>query len=347
MVNIGFALSVGSTIPWATKLAFAEEVEKLGYDSFWLPHFIARDVHAFDTLDSHCAIAARTSRIKLGTGVFQIPLCQPVDLARRVVTLDHVSNGRFIFGIGTGFVPAEYEMQGVPFENRGKRADEMLEVLKKLWTEDEVVFKGEYYTVKGFPRDTYCLEPKPIQKPHPPLLWGGGFWRPEKRWHEEAGIRSGWSQRILRRIAKYCDGWAPDLDSVDGDILAEGMVRIKELAKKEFGRTITDDKFDISANSYASINIDNDPKRALEEAKRFYATRERKGFYLVQGNPPFELLQQRGCFGPADQVAERISPWLSWDKKVPAFKRVYIMFASLDPIEQLRRFHAQVAPLLK
>ena len=132
MLKFGFALSMGATIPWDTKLAFAEEVERLGYDAYCNPHFLGRDVHGFDCLDTMAAIAVRTNRIKLITGVLQVPLYNPVDLARRVTTIDHMSHGRFRLGIGVGWIPREFEMQGVPFNERGKRCDESLEIMKFL-----------------------------------------------------------------------------------------------------------------------------------------------------------------------------------------------------------------------
>ena len=342
MVEIGFCLSVGSGITIDQRHEFAEEVERLGYESFWLPHFLARDVHGFDTLDSFCALAAKTQRILFGTGVFQLPLSRPVDLARRIVTIDHISKGRFILGAGVGWIPSEFEMMGVSYKERAGRADEMLECLKKLWTEDgEVSYQGKYFQLKD-----YYFEPKPVKKPHTPILWGGGYWKAEKQWHPDVKQPSGFIDPVIRRIARFCDGWLPDLDSVGEAELVEGMERIKA-ASKEFGRTITDDKWDITLNSYGSININNDSKKALEEAQRFYASRIRKGYYQVQGAPPFDLLKERGTFGPPEAVAELVSTWLSWKKKVPALRRVFIMFASLNPIEQLRRFHVQVAPLLK
>ncbi len=92
MVQLGFAMPASiHEILVSVRLEFAEQLETFGYESFWMPHSVARDVAAFDTLDTLNAPAARTKKIKLGTDILQVPLYQPVDLARRVVTLDHIS----------------------------------------------------------------------------------------------------------------------------------------------------------------------------------------------------------------------------------------------------------------
>ena len=113
------------------------------------------------------------------------------------------------------------------------------------------------------------------------------------------------------------------------------------------GRRITDEEFDLTGISYAAINIDDTEARAEEEAHRFYSTRVKKGFYQVQGNPAFETLAERGAFGPPKLVAGVVNDWISVQDAAPALKRIIIMFASLDPIRQLRRFHVEAEPLLK
>lgn len=339
MVEIGFALPVGTGIEAKVRLDFAQELERLGYESFWYPHFISRPIHAFDTLDTLTAVAAVTKRIKLGTNVLQVPLYQPVDLSRRVVTLDHFSNGRFIFGVGIGWIPGEFETCGVPFKERAGRTNEALEIMKKLWSEEEVTFKGKYYSLREV-----VLEPKPVQKPHPPILIAGGF-TGAQRGAPDAPRKQGWSEGVIRRIAQFGDGWIPG-GQAGPDVLAEGMERVRRTAR-ELGRDIYDNTFQLTLSFYGQINVDADRKRAREEAAKFYARRERKGFYQVQGNPEFESLGKTGCFGPAEEVAQVIQKWLDFRKKLPALKRIVIMFASVEQMEQLSRFHAEVMPHLQ
>ena len=338
MIKLGFAMPAGSTIPASVRLEFAEQVEKLGYDSFWLPHFISRDIHGFDALSMLCAVAARTSRIDLGTDVLQVPLYHPVDLARRVATLDHISEGRLILGVGIGFIPLEFANVGVPFNERGARMDEALELLRRLWTEEEVTYEGKYYRVKEV-----VFAPKPLQKPYPRLLMGG-LHSGIQRGAPEAPRRGGWNHPGIRRTARYATGWIPG-GRPDLEVSREGMEFLKEAAKKE-GRTIDDDNFDLTLSSFGQFNIDSNPDRAVQEAERFYNTRLRKGFYQVQANPSFQALRESGCYGSAEDAAKAVNSWIGFKKTVPALKRIVIMFASLDPLQQLQRFHEQVQPLL-
>ncbi|HLC25656.1 MAG TPA: LLM class flavin-dependent oxidoreductase [bacterium] len=338
MVQLGFAMPIGSTIPVAVRLEFAEQLEGLGYESFWLPHFISRDVDGYDALDTLSAAAARTKRIKLGTDVLQVPLYQPVDLARRVVTLDHLSQGRFILGVGIGWIPKEFDDLGLSFRERGGRADEVLEIMTRLWTEEEVTYQGKYYRLQQA-----VVAPKPVQKPYPRILMGGLYTNIQQG-APGSDRKGGWNERGIRRTVRFATGWIPG-GRPDLEVCREGMNRLKEATGKE-GRLLKDEDFDLTLTSFGQFNIDRDPENALREAQRFYTTRVRKGFYQLQGNPSFESLRGSGSYGPAEEVAEVINRWLGFKKVVPALKRIVVMFASLDPLQQLERFYKEVQPLL-
>jgi probable F420-dependent oxidoreductase len=340
MVEIGFAMPAGSTLESEMRLEFAEALEELGYESFWYPHIVSRDIDAFDTFNVLAAVAARTKKIKLGTAVVQVPLYHPVDLARRVVTLDHLSHGRFLFGVGIGWIPKEFENCGVPFEERAGRTNEALVILKRLWTEEEVTYKGRYYSLREV-----VLEPKPVQKPYPKILVGRATPSRARRGAPDTVVPQDWSEGAIRRVAEFGDGWIPDIKE-GTEVLAEGMERIRRAAH-DMGRKIDDAQFDLTVVSYASINVHSDPNRALDEAQEFYSVRVGKGFHQVQGNPSFEALKATGMLGTAGAVARRIREWLKVKEEVPALKRIVIMFASLRPVEQLRRFHDEVEPLLR
>jgi probable F420-dependent oxidoreductase len=113
-------------------------------------------------------VAAVTTRIRLGTSVLIMPYYTPILLAKQLATLDLVSGGRLDVGLGIGWSEDEYDAVGVPFRQRGKRGDEFLRCLKAIWTDDPVEFRGEFYAV---PRAR--VEPRPVQKPHPPITIGG------------------------------------------------------------------------------------------------------------------------------------------------------------------------------
>ena len=175
---------------WATpenQVRVAQRAEALGYHSVWVfqrllyalqpkcdyppmpgqpwPKAFER---VFDPIVSLAYVAGATKRVRLGTSVLIMPYYTPILLAKQLATLDIVSGGRLDVGLGIGWSEDEYDAVGVPFEKRGRRADEFLRCLKAIWTDEVVEFAGEFYRV---PRSK--IEPKPVQKPHPPITIGG------------------------------------------------------------------------------------------------------------------------------------------------------------------------------
>ena len=160
-----------------------------------------------DPLETLTYIAANTKKIVLGTSVIDMLLHNPVVLAKRFSTLDVLSEGRIVAGLGIGWSRDEYQVSNVPFNDRGKRADEFIQVLKKIWIDDVVEFKGDYYNIPAS-----IIEPKPIQKPNIPIYLGG------------------FSPHVFTRIIKYdTNGW---LGGIGGPLehLENQMKMIKENA---------------------------------------------------------------------------------------------------------------------
>lgn len=186
--------------------AFVEvtlEAEKLGYESVWLPEHLvltaemSRSPHPgeehppvppnvpiYDAFAYLAFLAAQTKNIRLGTHVYNIGLRHPFTTARGVQTLDILSGGRVEFGIGASWLEEEWKAVGLDFKSRGRRVDEAIGICKRLWTEEAVAHDGEFFQF-----ESVMFEPKPVQKPWPPLLIGGE------------------SKAALRRAARYCDGW--------------------------------------------------------------------------------------------------------------------------------------------
>jgi probable F420-dependent oxidoreductase len=165
----------------------------------------------FDPLETLTFVAANTKKITLGTSVIDMLFHNPVILARRLATLDVLSEGRAICGLGIGWSKDEYQVSTVPFENKGKRANEFVQVLKKIWTKDVVEFKGQYYYIPASK-----IGPKPIQKPHIPLFLSAIF-----------------SPSAFRRIVKHdANGW---LGVVAGpfESIKNGVKLIRDEATKE------------------------------------------------------------------------------------------------------------------
>ena len=129
-------------------------------------------------------LAARTEKIRLGTGICLVPQRNPVYTAKDVATVDWLSGGRVDFGIGIGWLAEEFAALAVPFEQRAKRCSEYIEVMRRLWCDETSRYEGEFYVLPA------CRQyPKPVQKPHPPIHVGGN------------------SDAALRRVARYGDGW--------------------------------------------------------------------------------------------------------------------------------------------
>ena len=180
-----------------------EEAERLGYESVWLPEHLvlpvrmSRSPHpgdehppvppttpVFDAFAYLGFLAGRTRHVRLGTHVYNLGLRHPFIAARAVQTLDILSNGRVEFGIGASWLEEEWRAVGLDFDTRGRRVDEAIDVCKRLWTEPEVAYDGEFFRF-----DAVAFEPKPVQQPWPPILIGG-----------ESGA-------ALRRAARAGDGW--------------------------------------------------------------------------------------------------------------------------------------------
>lgn len=228
-------MKVGLVLPQAGQQATRENViqmaknaESEGFDSLWVferllwpinpqtPYVATPDGSLpieyqimLDPLETLTYVAANTNKIALGTSVIDMLFHNPVILARRFATLDILSEGRSIAGFGIGWSKDEYQASNIPFQNRGKRADEFIQVLKRIWTDDVVEFKGKYYSIPASK-----IGPKPIQKPHPPVYLGG------------------FSPNTFSRIVNYdTNGW---LAVVGGPLeyLDNTIKTIKDIANK-------------------------------------------------------------------------------------------------------------------
>jgi len=185
-----FAPQVGQT--WEHIRTVASDAERLGFDSIWfVDHMWMRGLPDMDHLEAWTlmsALAAATSRIRIGTLVLCNSYRNPALLAKMAASLDHVSGGRLVLGLGAGWMEEEYHAYGYPFPPirvRLEQLEEAVQVIKRLFTERRASFLGKYYTLNDAPN-----LPKPAQKPHPPILIGG------------AGER-----KLLRIVAEHADIW--------------------------------------------------------------------------------------------------------------------------------------------
>lgn len=190
---------------------YGVRVEELGYDSLWVwdhallgvdPHF-----PILDSLTTLTAIAARTSKLKLGTGILVLPLRNPVSLAKQLSSMDQFSGGRLIMGMASGWYKREFDAMGIPFEKRGKLMDENLEILYRLWTEPMVNGKYTAHNISAA-----VMYPKPVQQPRIPVLIGG------------------YVDRVLKRAGTVGDGWLTYFYTPES--FAKSWVKIRNFAKE-------------------------------------------------------------------------------------------------------------------
>jgi probable F420-dependent oxidoreductase len=180
--------------------------EDLGFDSVWMEeHHSVVDHYWPSPITVLAGFATRTSRMTLGTDIVVAAFHHPVRLAEDWAMLDVISGGRTVLGIAIGYKPDEFALYGVDLERRGARFEEQLAIVKGLWTQDSLSFQGAYYRVEG------ALEPKPVQRPRPPVLIGGAP-----------------GPKLFDHIAEYGDGWIP----IGGAGVREALPLLRDALEK-------------------------------------------------------------------------------------------------------------------
>jgi probable F420-dependent oxidoreductase len=267
----------------------ARQVEALGYASLYLPDHFADQVGPIAAL---MAAADATTRLRVGSLVFDNDYRHPVVLAKEAATIDLLSDGRFDLGLGAGWMASDYEQAGIPFDSPGtriSRMEEALTIIKGLFTGEPFTFAGEHYRVTGIEGS-----PRPLQMPHPPILLGGGGRRMLRLAAREADIvnvnfdlREGAINRNLVRtgLAEATDeklGWIRDA-------AGERMERV-ELSVTIFLANITDDRESVASVMAAGIGVESKDILAMphfligtvdEVVEDVQARRERYGISYV------------------------------------------------------------------
>ncbi|HEY2443517.1 MAG TPA: TIGR03619 family F420-dependent LLM class oxidoreductase, partial [Streptosporangiaceae bacterium] len=216
-MKIGFGAPVSGA--WATPdnlTSFASRAERAGYDSLWtfqrllIPAGSAMDPVYQSVLDPIVSLgyaAAGTSRIRLGTAIVNLPFISPAVLAKQAATLDILSGGRLDLGLGSGWMPEEFQATGASMARRGARTEEYVAVLHALWASGVTEFSGEFYSVPAGRAD-----PKPVQPGGPPILLGGG------------------APAALARAGRIADGWLT-ASRTDLARIADGVEVVKSAAR--------------------------------------------------------------------------------------------------------------------
>ena len=215
-MKLGFSLFNNQGIEDVQALVgLAEQAEALGFDSVWVHDHVFNVGHVFERIGGRPYyeplallgfVAARTTRVRLGTSVLVLPYHNPIRLAKTAATLDVLSGGRLILGVGVGAIENEMEAMGTPFKERGPFTDEAIAVMRALWTQEDPRFEGRYSRFAGMK-----FSPKPLQKPSIPVVIGGI------------------SPAAIHRAARLGDGWQPL--GFSPEALRQGIASLREEAR--------------------------------------------------------------------------------------------------------------------
>ena len=281
-------------------------LDALGFDSIWSGDHVAFAGPILDPLMQLAQAAALSERLKIGTAVYLLPLRHPSPVAKQVATLDTISNGRVIFGVGVGGeFPLEFALCGVPVEERGARLSEGIRVLRKLWSGEAVANDGRFY-----PFPEVAIQPPPAQPGGPPI-WCGGRADP-----------------ALRRAGQLADGWMSYV--VDPERYRRSLETIAAAAA-DAGRTL--DRFGTSHLLF--VRLDKDRESALAFAAEFLSVR-----YAMD----FSRAAERYCaLGTAAEVAEAIRAFHTAGMRHLV---VNTLAPESEKAAHLQRFADEVMPLL-
>ena len=264
----GFGVQLRSHPP-ESQWRIVRRLEALGYDSVWTGDHIAFNVPMHESLTLLASYTPITSRLRLGTCVYLLALRGPAVAAKMTATLDVLSGGRFIFGVGVGGeIPREWELCGVPRGERGARVTEAIDVVRTLWRDSPASFDGRFTRFKDV-----SIEPRPVQQPGPPI-WVGGR-----------------SEAALRRAGRQGDGWISYV--VQPERYRESVARIREAAQAA-GRSL--DGFACGHLTFITLGRDYESARAtwVRMLSRRYA----------QDFSP--LAEKYGIIGTPEQCLERL-----------------------------------------
>ncbi len=280
-----------TTGPWLPRIdelcAFVELVDRSGFDSLWVGDHVSFTIPILDPLLTLAQAAVASRRLILGTGVYLLPLRHPGPVAKQVSTLDHLTEGRLIFGVGVGGEFAqEYELCGVPIGERGARLTEGIIVLRKLWSGEKVTNHGRFY-----PFEDISMQP-PGRQPGGPPIWCGGR-----------------SDAALRRTGRMADGWVSYV--VTPEMYADALKKIAAAAQQA-GREMSA----FGTGHLLFTRVDDTYDKALDAATETLSTRYAMDFrgaaerYAALGNPGqvAEKIREFHAAGARHVVVDLVGP---------------------------------------
>ena len=297
---VRFGIQTGQqNIAWSDMLDLWQKADGWGYDSLWnfdhfFPIFVDPNGPCFEGWTTLAALGQATKRTRIGQMVNGNTYRNPCVLAKMAATLDHVSSGRFILGMGAGWHQQEYQAYGIPFPPIGtrlKELDEALTIVRKMWTEEPASFFGEQFHIE----DAYC-RPRPLQEPHPPILVGGTGERVLLRIvaeHATIWNNLGWAHRDLAKkidvLRAHCDHVKRDFDGIEISQQTLGAIAETEDEAKAAAAAIQAELPFLSGGS--ELIVAGTPEQCIERVRKTIAMGA-TGFILSFGrNPRVETLE--------------------------------------------------------
>ncbi len=325
--NLQFGLrlptfALGEETPSLDQMAeYLVQAEKGGFShAFVIDHLLttppAYACTWLDALTILTALAARTKKIRLGPLVLVLPLRHPVSLAKTIATMDFLSNGRIILGSGVGWGVEEFRALNVDHRTRGKRTDEVIEIMKALWTSDHVSYEGKFYKINNI-----TIEPKPKQAQIP--IWIGGGMQP---FEVVYGVKSPDVTPVLRRIAKYAQAWIPHSSS-SPEMNRKDWQAIQRYCK-ELGRD--PEELEIVYSNFVYL------KKPSDEMAKV------RSFFAKYSGLSFDDIQQNYLVGTPDKVAEKIKKRVS---ATDGMEHVVLNPVTWE-LEQLEKIRDELIPRL-
>jgi len=304
--RIELAVSIPQTFPGRPAdpvfiRKYLERAEALGFHSAWVVEQIVGAIPSLAPIELLTYAAAVTTRMRLGSAVLLTALRDPVHAAKSLTTLDHLSGGRLMVGVGLGAQPALYPAYGLTAERRAARFAEGIEVMKRLWTEPRVTFEGQFFRLNNL-----AQEPKPVQKPHPPLWFGAH--------HPNA----------LKRAVELGDGFM-GAGSLSTAKFADEVTLLRALlseAKRDPAA------FPIAKRVY--IAVDRDKARAGKRLTEWFG-----GFY---GRP--QMAEEVSIWGTPGECADGLA------KLAAAGAGMVMLNPVFDDMEHLEIFASEIVPKL-
>jgi len=273
-IGVGFGLWRLGMPPAETIAHVAERAEDWGLDSFWLSDHLLAPSPELDVVATLSLLASRTSRMKLGPSVLLLNLRHPLMVAKSFASLDYLSNGRMVMAVGTGANLADYAACGIPTEGRGRRLDEGILILRKVWTEPKTSFHGKYFNFENV-----TIEPRPLRRTNNDTgtidIWVGGR-----------------SDAALKRTARLADGYFASFQTPDE--FERNMATIRQYAE-QFGRA----NARIESGLILLCRLAATRERAEEDLRRALAGTNR-------GNDQF---LQRTVYGSPEDIIRRLSEY--------------------------------------